>query len=83
MIGLFTLKIGDGTTTGLGTLSSFSEIDWGTTQFFLNVQMKVDASFIGFTTGLTNTGNNNTFVGSYAGENNVLGENNVFIGYGA
>ncbi len=44
--GLFTMIIGDGTTTGEGTLTSFSDIDWGTTQFFLNVQMKVDASFI-------------------------------------
>jgi len=44
--GLFTLKIGDdGATAGSGTLSSFSEIDWASTQYFLNVQMKVDASF--------------------------------------
>jgi len=44
--GLFTLMIGDGTTTGGGSLDSFSDIEWGTTQYFLNVQLKVDADFI-------------------------------------
>ncbi len=44
--GLFTLMIGDGTTTGGGSLDSFSDIEWGTTQYFLNVQMKVDVDFI-------------------------------------
>ena len=44
--GLFTLMIGDGETTGGGSLAGFSEIDWGTTQYFLNVQMKVDVDFI-------------------------------------
>ena len=43
--GLFTLMIGDGTTTGDGSLASFSDIEWGTTQYFLNVQMKVDVDF--------------------------------------
>ncbi len=45
--GLFSLMIGDdGATQGGGTLSSFSEIDWASTQYFLNVQLKVDADFI-------------------------------------
>jgi len=44
--GLFTLMIGNGTTTGGGSLASFSDIEWGTTQYFLNVQMKVDVDFI-------------------------------------
>ena len=44
--GLFSLMIGDdGATAGSGTLSGFSEIDWASTQYFLNVQLKVDASF--------------------------------------
>jgi len=44
--GLFTLMIGDGAPTGGGSLGSFSDIEWGTTQYFLNVQMKVDVDFI-------------------------------------
>lgn len=44
--GMFSLMIGDdGATQGGGTLSSFSEIDWASTQYFLNVQLKVDAGF--------------------------------------
>ncbi len=44
--GLFTLMIGDGTTTEVGSLDSFSDMDWGTTQYFLNVKMKVDVDFV-------------------------------------
>jgi hypothetical protein len=44
--GLFTVMIGDGAPTGGGSLGSFSNIEWATTGYFLNVQMKLDVDFI-------------------------------------
>ena len=44
--GMFSLKIGDdGATKTGGDLTSFSEIDWASAQYYLKVQMKVDVSF--------------------------------------
>jgi len=36
--GLFNVVIGQGVTTGLGTLSSFNEIDWSTDDYYTNVR---------------------------------------------
>ena len=45
--GLFTLKVGDPTATaGTGSLGSFSEIDWSTGAYYLEVAIKTGASFI-------------------------------------
>jgi len=40
--GLFTLNIGEGTSTTLGSLNSFSDIDWGAGQYYLRVQVDFD-----------------------------------------
>ena len=39
--GLFTLTIGQGTTTGNGTQTSFADISWGTNTHFLKIEMDV------------------------------------------
>ena len=40
--GLFTITIGQGTSTGSGVQSSFSEIDWGASEHHLKIEMDVD-----------------------------------------
>ncbi len=45
--GLFTLKIGDPeATAGSGSAATFSDVDWSTGTHYLEVAIKVDASFI-------------------------------------
>ena len=39
--GLFTITIGDGTSTGNGVQSSFSDIDWGGSEHHLKIEMDV------------------------------------------
>lgn len=38
-LGLFNLQIGTGTNTNQGTLTSFSDIDWGTTSHYIQIDM--------------------------------------------
>jgi len=40
--GLFTITIGEGTSTGNGAQSSFSDIDWGGSEHHLKIEMDVD-----------------------------------------
>ena len=40
--GLFTITIGEGTSTGNGVQSSFSDIDWGGSEHHLKIEMDVD-----------------------------------------
>ena len=40
--GLFTITIGEGTSTGNGVQSSFSDIDWGGSEHYLKIEMDVD-----------------------------------------
>ncbi len=40
--GLFTITIGEGTSTGNGAQSSFSDIDWGASEHHLKIEMDVD-----------------------------------------
>jgi len=40
--GLFTITIGEGTSTGNGVQSSFSDIDWGASEHHLKIEMDVD-----------------------------------------
>ena len=39
--GLFTITIGEGTSTGSGVQSSFSDIDWGGSEHYLKIEMDV------------------------------------------
>ena len=49
--GLFTITIGQGTTTGNGVQSDFADISWGTNTYFLKIEMDVNGgtnySFMG------------------------------------
>ena len=49
--GLFTLSIGEGTSTGNGSLTSFADISWGSSTHFLKIEMDVNGgtnySFMG------------------------------------
>ncbi len=42
--GLFTITIGEGTSTGNGVQSSFSDIDWGGSEHYLKIEMDVNGS---------------------------------------
>jgi hypothetical protein len=42
--GLFTITIGEGTSTGNGAQSSFSDIDWGGSEHYLKIEMDVNGS---------------------------------------
>lgn len=56
----------------------------GTTNFGINSGTQGNYnSFFGLDTGPVTTGNENVFVGSYAGYNNTNGNHNIFIGKGS
>lgn len=43
--GLFTLNVGEGTSTGNGSLSAFDQISWGATSYFLDVAIDEGGGF--------------------------------------